>query len=254
MLADETTPPEKLGLPASWRLSTALGGSPGQTDSPRAPIPPVLVNEALTHTDLPDVDAVELFNPSPGVADLAGWFLTDDFRTPQKFRFPAGARIDPGGYLVVKETQFGPSADSGFALSSLGDEVYLFSADAAGNLTGWVHGFQFGASENGVSFGRHVDSVGREHFVPDLKPTPGAANSDPIVPAVVIHEIHYDPPPLDPYNATTDEFIELMNCRPAGVALTLAHRENAWRLRGGVEFDLPPQLTLPPQGFLVLVS
>ncbi len=255
VLADETTPADKLGLPASWRLSTALGGSPGQADPPRAFLPPVLVNEALTHTDLTEVDALELFNPSPGVADLAGWFLTDDFRTPQKFRFPSDARIDPGGYLVVKETQFRPSADRGFALSSLGDEVYLFSADAAGNLTGWVHGFQFGAIENGVSFGRHVDSAGREHFVPDVKLTLGAANSDPIVPAVVIHEIHYQPPALDPYNATTDEFIELLNRSSLPAPLfDLAHRENAWRLRGGVEFDLPPQLTLPPQGFLVLVS
>ena len=255
VLADEPASPDKLGLRESWRLSAALGGSPGQADPPRSLIAPVLVNEALTHTDPPAVDAVELFNPSQEAADVSGWFLTDDFRAPRKFQLPQNTRIDPGGFLLVDEFQLRHSDASGFALSSQGDAVYLFSADAAGNLTGWVHGFQFGASANGVSFGRHVDSVGREHFVADAKVTLKAANSGPLVDAVVIHEIHYQPLPLDPYDSATDEFIELLNRSTLPAPLfDPAHPENAWRLRGGVEFDLPPRLTLPPQGALVIVS
>ena len=44
--------------------------------------------------------------------------------------------------------------------------MWLFSGDAQTNLTGYVHGFAFGAAENLVSFGRHVNSAGEEHFVP----------------------------------------------------------------------------------------
>ena len=36
---------------------------------------------------------------------------------------------------------------------------------ATATLTGYYHGFKFGAARNGVSFGRHVNSQGREFFV-----------------------------------------------------------------------------------------
>ena len=38
----------------------------------------MLINEILTHTDLPEVDWIELFNPTPFDVDLDGWFLSDD--------------------------------------------------------------------------------------------------------------------------------------------------------------------------------
>ena len=43
---------------ASWRPSTELGGSPGYADPNPSNIPVVLVNEALTHTDPPEVDSI----------------------------------------------------------------------------------------------------------------------------------------------------------------------------------------------------
>ena len=50
-----------------------------------------------------------------------------------------------------------------FSLSSFGDDVYLFSSAAPGALSGYSHGVSFGAAQDGVSFGRHVNSVGDEH-------------------------------------------------------------------------------------------
>ena len=64
-----------------WRSSGSSLGSPGVDGSPVA-IAGVLVNEALTHTDLPEVDTIELYNPTAGTVDVGGWFLTDDFFTP----------------------------------------------------------------------------------------------------------------------------------------------------------------------------
>src|SRR5690606_9162524 len=43
---------------ANWRPSAAMGGSPGEDDSPLN-ILPVYINELLAHTDPPQQDAVE---------------------------------------------------------------------------------------------------------------------------------------------------------------------------------------------------
>ena len=50
---------------------------------------PVLVNEALTHTDLPQLDQIELYNSNSTSASIANWYLTDDRKEPKKFRIPA---------------------------------------------------------------------------------------------------------------------------------------------------------------------
>src|SRR5204863_4609139 len=65
-----------------WRASSRAGGSPGSDDPPPV-VPPIRINEILTHTDPPDLDAIELFNPTSSAADLGGWYLTDDGRVPR---------------------------------------------------------------------------------------------------------------------------------------------------------------------------
>jgi hypothetical protein len=98
--------------------------------------------------------------------------------------------------VVFDESEFNPSG-IGFALSSLGDDVYLLSGDVVTtNLTGYVHGATFGASRNGVSFGRYVNSAGQEDFVAMAVVTLGTNNSRPLVGPVVISEIMYQPSPV----------------------------------------------------------
>ena len=79
-------------------------GSPGRAD-PSV----VYVNEVLTHTDPPQQDAIELFNPGLSPVDISGWYLTDDKSTPAKFRIPDGTVIEAKGYLVFYHSDF--SAD-----------------------------------------------------------------------------------------------------------------------------------------------
>jgi hypothetical protein len=201
------------------------------------------------------VDAIELFNPTTGGAAVGGWFLTDDFGTPKKFRIPDDITIQAGGYLVVTETNFNNGSPNGFLLSSLGEEVYLFSGDASTNLTGYVHGFRFGAAQNGVSFGRLVTTVGEEHFPAQISTSLGAANLGPRVGPVVINELMYHPPPRGTNNNTLDEFIELRNITAQPVPLFDPNAvANTWRVRGGIDFDLPGNLTLPPDGYLLVVN
>jgi hypothetical protein len=255
VIRDPNAPVETWGLPSSWRLSSALNGSPGQADPPPPNIPPVLVNEALAHTDLPAVDTVELFNPTADAAAIGGWWLTDDPKAPKKYRLPDGARILPGGYVTFTTNEFG-GGPNGFALSSLGDQVYLFSADASSNLTGYAHGFDFGASPYGVSFGRYLDSQGAEQFVLQSRNTLSAINAYPRVGPVVISEIMYHPPDLPSgANDALNEFIELQNITATNVPLyDLAAPTNTWRLRQAVDYDFPAAVTLAAGERLLVVG
>lgn len=233
----------------SWRASTQLGGSPGTAD-PEPSIPAVVINEILTASVPPAVDRIELFNPTAEPADVSGWFLTDDHADPFKFRIPDGTTIAAGSHAFFMESQFNPApgAAGSFSLSARGEGIYLFSADATAHLTGYSHGFTYGAAAPGVTFGRHLNSVGEEQFPAQLAPTFGAPNAGPAVGPVVIREIHYHPVPGDP------EFVELANITDQSVPLfDPAAPTNTWRLNG-LDFPFPTQITLPPGGVLLLVS
>lgn len=253
---DDTADPESWNYPAQWRASHRLNGSPSTADAPATFIPPVYINEILSRTDVPPpADSIELFNPNAGPVNLGGWFLSDDFATPKKFRIPDGVTVPGGGYLVFTEADFN-AGGSGFALSSDGDEAWLFSADASGNLTGWAHGTRFGAADNGVTFGRHLTSTGDEHFIAQTTRTLGSINAGPAVGPIVINEIMYRP--IDLANGSDnalDEFIELRNVTATNVALfDPAQPANTWRLSGGVDFTFPSGRSLATGETLLLVN
>ncbi len=234
---------------AHWRASANAGGSPG-ADDPEPTILPVLVNEAMTHTDVPAVDWIELFNPNASDVNISGWLLSDDAAAPKKFRIPDGTTIPAGGYRVFTEADFNaaPLLVSSFSLNSIGDSIYLTSADANTNLTGYSHGVTFGAAANGVPFGRYVNSVDEEQFPAQLAPTPGAANSGPRIGPVVLSEIHYHP------DAAGDEFIELRNISANPVAFfDAAFPTNTWRVNG-LGFTMPTNITLSAGGVLLIAS
>ena len=64
--------------------------------------------------------------------------------------------------MVFYEYQFNPDVTSlSFSFSSAkGDEIYLSESLAPGTVTGYRAFAEFGASENGVSFGRFQTSAG----------------------------------------------------------------------------------------------
>ncbi|HEV8542160.1 MAG TPA: lamin tail domain-containing protein [Verrucomicrobiae bacterium] len=230
-----------------WRASANPGGSPGR-DDPTPSIPLVVINEILAHSVPPDLDQIELYNPTTAPVNLGGWFLTDDPGEPWKFRIPDGTIITPRGYLAFAETMFN-SGTSPFSLSSLGEEIYLFSGSpGTTNLTGYSHGFKFGPSAASVSFGRYLNGAGEEFFPPQVATTFGQANAGPRVGPVVINEIHYHP-------ATNyDEYIELLNITPESIDLfDPAHPTNTWRING-LGFEFPPQTTLAANGLALVVG
>jgi hypothetical protein len=253
VIKDEAAEPDAWDRKSQWGVGGAVNGTPGAAEPPPTAIPPVLITEALTRTDFPPpTDTIELHNPTDQSADISGWWLTDDFNTPAKFRIPNGTILPANGYVTFDESQFNPGG-TGFGLSSDGDEVWLFSADAAGGLTGYVHGHSFGAADDGVSFGRHVTSEGKGHFVAQAAPTLGSANAGPRVGPVVINEIMYHPPDIGGTNDNSDdEYIELLNI--TGLPVPLFDGASTWRLRGGVDFDFPAGLTLAGGELILLVN
>lgn len=256
VVADEEQDRSAWGTREGWRASGTIGGSPGQDNGADPGIPPILVNEVLTHTDLPDLDSIELYNPTDQDVNIGGWFLSDDRGTP-KFEIPSGTIIAAKDYRVFTENDFNAEAahtERNFTLRSAGDEVYVFSGTGSGvddipDLTGYMHGFEFGASLNGVSFGRYINSQGDEHFVSQSAITLDAVNAGPKVGPVVISEFMYRPPDVFVNSALWDntehQFVELHNISGGEVPLfdPLAPT-NSWVLRDAVNYTFPSNTTM----------
>ncbi|HXJ74494.1 MAG TPA: lamin tail domain-containing protein, partial [Candidatus Dormibacteraeota bacterium] len=226
VIVNPNAPVSSWGLKESWRPSGTLNGTPGAPD-PAVSIPAIVINEISTHNAPPNFDAIELYNPTAAAVNVGGWYLTDEFDTPKKYRIPDGTSIPANGYFVFYATnQANPALAFGraFGLGSGGGEVYLYSANpATSNLTGYAQGFDFGAQASGVTFGRYVISTGGDQYPTMSSATLGSANSGPKVGPVVISEISYHPPDIQfTYRAVDnciDEYIELQNTSGAPVPL-----------------------------------
>ena len=226
--------------PTSWRASAVAGGSPRADDSAPATFPSVVVNEVLARPSTGEQKAIELANMGSTVADISGWWLSDDLAEPRKFRIPAGTVLQPGEYAVFTAAQFGSGALA-FDLPAIGGAVWLFSTDAADALSGYVHGFTFGGSREGVSFGRYVNSAGDERF-PALELVGfGGGNQLPRASAVRINELQYFPVPGG------DEFVELENRTDAEVSL-------AGGAISGFGYTFPSGATIAPLGRVLVVA
>ena len=214
----------------AWAASDSVGGSPGRMDSVTAnPLRNVVINEFLAHTDLPDVDFIELYNHGNQTADISGCYLSDA-RNTNKFTIPAGTVLPPRGFVSFDQSQLG------FALSSGGERIIFRNAAN----TRVLDAVSFGAQANGVSSGRSPD--GAPGFTELATKTPGTSNGGLLIRDVVINEIMYSPISRE----SDDEFIELHN---RGVSAT---NLGGWRLTGGVGFTFPASASIPANGYLVI--
>ncbi len=256
------------GDPANWRSSSEISGSPGVAGL--GPDNRIVINEVLSQSQLPFVDAVELRNTAGTTLDVSKWYLSnasdpttvDSFA---QFQIPAGTQVPAGGYLVFDETDFNPNGPwnpnggtpgpGEFAFAGSRDnDAWLIASDASGRPVRFVDHVQFGPSRVGESWGRWPDESGSLHplqsqtlvdaassDIPRAKQ--GRANSDPRVGPITIHEIHHSPPGSDPEL----KFIEIRN--PTSAAIML----DGWRLRGDADFDFPIATQLAAGGVLVVV-
>ena len=214
-----------------WTTSAVINGSPGTKAQTANQAYEVYVNEVLSASL--DGDIVELYNNSDQEVDISYWYLTDDRKTPKKFSFPNGTKIPAKGYFIVNEISFNLFG-LGFSFSSKGDQTYIFAADANKNLTGYSHGFSYDAQLQDVSFGRVVNSVGKEYFVKQKSQTFGAINSGPAMGPFVIEKIMYNP------TTGLDEFIVIKNISTTSKTLSTEELidSNSFRM-SGVDLKFP---------------
>jgi hypothetical protein len=276
----------------SSRIGIFPNPTPGEANF--GPIPEIIINEVLSHTDLPLEDAVEFYNPTTNAVNMGYWWMSNRRNTPKMYQFPNPTIVPPLGYYVIYEKDFnntnllGPRA---FTFNSAhGDECYIFKADASGELLGYRKGVQFGAAPNGYSFGRYVTSDTNAEFVlmSDLslgtgvragmpenlislfRQGTGAPNPPVRMSPVVINEIHFHPVGklgiTDTNDNSEDEFIELRNTASTNVALYYQAQvnlgensdslTNRWKIRGNVDYEFPKTSlpTIPAGGYILVVN
>lgn len=225
-----------------WGLSTTKNGTPG-ADEPVV----VYINEVLVHTDPPDFDYVELYNPEKTPVSVAGWFLTDDKSNPAKYKIPDGKNVPAEGYLVISETEFNVGTNP-FRLDSHGEEIFLVppSGICSG---GQCQSCKFGELENGVAIGRYVTSTGAAHYPRMASKTPEKVNSAVAIGPVVISEINYNPP-LGRY-----EYLAVTNVSSADVPLFYKANDTLhnWKIKGA-GFMFPANIVMKPAEKIYIVS
>ncbi len=218
--------------PEAWARSDSVGGSPGQVDGVLVePARSVVLNEILAHTDLPDVDYIELYNHSATPVNLSGCWLSDDPFT-NKFRIPDGTIIGATGFVHFTESQLG------FSTASDGETIYFLNS----NRTCVIDSLLFEGQENGVSLGRVPD--GGAGFYRLAAKTPGAPNGAIRTKNLVINEIMYHPVSDD----DNDTYIEIYNRGPGSVNLT------GWRFTDGIDFTFPTNTIIASNGYVVVAK
>ena len=148
----------------------------------------VLINEvvssnkrSLVDENVGSPDWVELYNPTSEAVSLSGYGISDSMRNLHKYVFEEGVSIAPGAYLVIYcgDNSGVTKTDvpcTGFGLSKSGD--YLFLTD---EFYGLIQQLEIPALYTDVSYARREDGA----FGYCASPTPGAANTEPIVSALI---------------------------------------------------------------------
>jgi len=238
----------------NWRASSVLNGSPNADDEGTM-IAPIVINEIITNTDAPQTDAVELFNPGNSDVNIGGWYLSDNRSKPTKWKIPAGTVIPANGFLAFNEGHYENNTmlynenefGSSFSLSSLGEEIYIFSASATGELSGYENGIKFGALEPGIAYGRYINSIGDEHYTVEQSASLNQANSMPKVGPVIINQIMYNPS-VDQF-----EYLELLNISAEKVNLYDETNRASWKV-SGIDFVFPQNISVEPGQSIYLVE
>ena len=274
-------------------LKFTTSPTPGAPNYALAKLTEIVINELLTHTDPPLEDAIEFRNTTDQPINMKGWMMiATEVREPgsKQFTFTTDFIVPARGYRVLYEVQFTGSDELRFNAAH-GGEIKLYQTDASGTYLSFTTR-SYEPAQNGFSFGRHETSDGSDWVTLETrtfgidKPSSNVAfrkgnglpNSGPRIGPVVINEIHYHPPDLGTNDNSVDEFIELRNITSKPVPLydpityrsdknylvngTIIRagsvyaegRTNTWHLEGDVEFNFPTNISIPAEGYLLLVN
>lgn len=268
----QTTGVSQGRLPDGSATIVSFPESSSPEESNYLPLADVVINEVLAHTDPPLEDAVELFNTSASPVAIGGWYLSNTKTGLKSYRIPDGASIPAHGFKVIYENAFNHGPTLFTFNSAHGDMAILSEADAQGKLSGRRAEIRFGASANGVSFGRVATSAGTDFTalsartfgvdspasLEQFRTGTGAINAGPLIGPIVISEIHYHPMP-DAGNGQVEdpneEFIEVHNISANEVLLfDSLYPTNTWHLEQAVSFTFPEGSRLAAGAYALIVN
>ena len=162
----------------AWSASAAIWGNPGTNNATLTnTLTQVVINEFLSHANLPAVQFIELFNTATTSIDISGCYLSDN-PTTNKYRIPNGTVMAPRGFAV-----FYQGTNFQFLVSHHGGAVYLVDPTQSYVIDSIV----YQAQAAGISYGRYPD--GAPGFQTLSSMTPGTSNSVPQTPEIVINEL-----------------------------------------------------------------
>ncbi|MBN2610936.1 MAG: CotH kinase family protein [Bacteroidales bacterium] len=132
-----------------------------------------LASNTFTNED-PDYhesgDWIELYNKGKTAVNLMGYYITDNFANPGKWKITTDTLIPAGGFVVIWADGKGSGLHTNFKLSKSGEVIALYSPE--GILLDSL-GFSLQATD--ISKGSVPDgSTVRYYFI---EPTPGLANT-----------------------------------------------------------------------------
>jgi hypothetical protein len=218
------------GVYKAWSASAAKGGTPGAGESfARSTYAAIVINEVLSHTDLPDMDYIELFNTGDVAVDVSGMILRVDTNA---YTIPAATTLPARGALAFTETQMG------FGIRMEGGRVSL--QDPSG--THVIDMVLLQATMNGAPVGRDPD--GGASLQELRSPTPGSNNAPARIRDIVINEVMFHPIS----NSDADEYVELYNRGTSTVDIS------GWRLSDGITYTFPTNTFVAPGGFVVVAA
>ena len=223
------------GSVRAWGASVFVNGSPGKPDAVlEDALRDVVINEFLAHTDLPEVDYIELYNRGTQEVDISECTLSDTLTT-KKFIIPSSTLLQAGEHIVFDQTN-----QLGFSLSSGGDDIYLWSPDGS-NLLDAV---RFDAQVNGVPSGRFPDGAKAFHALDAQTPGAANANAELLINDVVINEIMFAPMS----GKVRDEYVELHNRGTNTIDISY------WSFVDGIEFVFPVGTVIPENGYITVAE
>lgn len=142
----------------------------------------IVISEAITHSDKPYYDYIELHNDGKTAVDVSGWFVSNKKNNPRLKALPRGTVINPGQHITVP---FKPPT----RLNKKKEKIVLQRLNSSGLLEE-VDSFKVPASLNHVAYQRWVNSQGDDDTVLAF-PTQNFASRYPIVGPFVITEIRF---------------------------------------------------------------
>ena len=216
-----------LGRKGDGSSSWFLFSNPSQ-DAPNASNSPdfsLKINEAAFNQD-GITTWVELYNPAPAALGVSGLFLASASDFSDKVSL--SGTINANGFLSLPAT-----------FTADGDELTLFLINASDTIID-AAAIPFQTPRNFAA--AYPDGSG-EFFASSIG-TENTTNNPDRVTGVVISELMIEPPS----EHRDGEFIELYNNSGAVVDLT------GWTFSSGVDFTFPNGSSIPPGGYLVVVS